>query len=158
MKIILHFRGISSADWQQQMRTSPTQFHTSDHRSDGLDSTTDYIRPLPSIPDCNPYYIDPDYGIDRYWDIQLYNKHELQFYSKSTKPDADIKPDCLATDRALNDVLTKAPVDACQTKIDPCALSAQDEQEDQFCNIEPRVFFWAVRLQGYSMAEYHIIF
>ena len=39
-------KGMSTVDWQQQMRTFPTQFHTSDHRADGLDSTSDYIRPL----------------------------------------------------------------------------------------------------------------
>ena len=44
------------------------------------------------------------------------------------------------TDRALNDILTKALVDAWQAKSDPCALSTQDEKEDQFCNFGPQVF------------------
>ena len=101
----------SSVKVKQQMRTSPTQFHTSDHRSDGLDSTTNYTCPLPSKPD-NPYYIDPDYGVDPFWDIQLYNQHYLLFYSNFTKANADIEPDCPVTNRALNDVLSKALVDA----------------------------------------------
>ena len=123
------------------MRTSPTQFHSSDHRSDKLDSSTDYIRPLPSIPDYNPYYTDPDYGVDSdYWVFQLYNQQDLNFYSNFTKPNAHIEPDCRVTDRPLNDFLNKALIDAWQTKTDPCALSAQDEKENQFCIFGPQVF------------------
>ena len=72
-------KGTSLADWQQQLRTTPAQSHTPDHRSDGLDSTTNYIRPLLLITDYNSFYIDPDYGVDPYWDIQIYNQHELHF-------------------------------------------------------------------------------
>ena len=42
-------------------------------------------------------------------------------------------------DRALNDVLTKALVDAWQTKTEPCALSAQHERKDQFCHFGRQV-------------------
>ena len=101
----------SSADWQQQMRTSPTQYHTPDHRSDGLDLTINYTRPLPVIPDYNPYYTDPDYGFDPCWDIQLYDQNALLFYSIFTKPTADIEPYCYASDAALNPILSKALVD-----------------------------------------------
>ena len=53
-------KGDSSGDWQQPMSTTPTHFRTLDNWSDGRDLTTDYIRPLPAIPDYNPYYMDPD--------------------------------------------------------------------------------------------------
>ena len=78
-------KGISSTDWQQQMRITPTQFYTSDLKSIGLDSTSHSIRPLPEIPDYNPYYTDPDYGIDPYWDVPLYNQHHLSFCTDFTK-------------------------------------------------------------------------
>ena len=78
-------KGISSTDWQQQMRITPTQFYTSDLKSIGLDSTSHSIRPLPEIPDYNPYYTDPDYGIDPYWDVHLYNQHHLSFCTDFTK-------------------------------------------------------------------------
>ena len=32
-----------------------------------------------------------------------------------------------------------------QTKTDPCALSARDEKEDQFCNFGPRFFDYSRR-------------
>ena len=55
-------KGYSPPDWQQQMSTTPTQFRTLDNWSDGRDLTTNYIRPLPAIPDYNPYYMDPQHN------------------------------------------------------------------------------------------------
>ena len=52
-------KGDSPADWQQQLSTTPTKFRTLNNWSDGRDLTTDYIRPLPAIPNYNPYYMDP---------------------------------------------------------------------------------------------------
>ena len=40
---------------------------------------TTRFRPIPLIDDYNPTYIDPDYGRDPYWDIELYNQDSLQF-------------------------------------------------------------------------------
>ena len=132
-------RGISSADWQQQMRITPTQFCTSDHRSGGLDSNSYSIRPLPEVLDYNPYYQDPDNGIDPYRDIHLYSQHHLAFYTNFTKPPIDIEPDCPAIDGALNNVLTKASDDAWQAKPIPCALSAPHVQENQLDSLGPQV-------------------
>ena len=97
------------------MQITPTQLRISDHQSDGLNSTTDYNRPLPLIHDYNLSYNDTDYGIDPYWDIQIYNQHDLQFNETFKKPEVEIEPNCPMFDRALNNVLTKALVDTCQT-------------------------------------------
>ena len=132
-------RGTSSADWQQQMRITPTQFCTSDHRSDRLDSTTDNIRPIPSIPDYNPYYIDPDYGIDPYWDVQIYNQHELHFYANFNKRQAEIEPDCPVEDGALNNILTTALVDQWQLVPNSFALPPSQEPETEFYTFGPQV-------------------
>ena len=132
-------KGISSTDWQQQMRITPTQFYTSDLKSIGLDSTSHSICPLPEIPDYNPYYTDPDYGIDPYWDVHLYNQHHLSFCTDFTKPQINLEPDCPATDGALNSVLKNASVDAWQTKPNPCSLPAQHTQGHQFDSLGPQV-------------------
>ena len=121
------------------MRNIPKQFCTVDLRSNGLDSTSCFIRPLPEIPDYNPYYTDPDYGIDPYWDIHLYNQHHLSFYTDFTKRPTNIEPDCPATDSALNSVLKNASVDAWQTKPNPCTLTAQHTQGHQFDSLGPQV-------------------
>ena len=92
---------------------------------------------LPVLDENNPFYTD--YGVDPYWDIQLYNQHEIHFYGDFNKEDADIEPDCPVTDRALNDVLIKELLDPWQTKTTPCASPAQDEPEDEFPNLRPQV-------------------
>ena len=124
-------KGFSSVDWQQQMRTCPTQYSTPDHKSDRLDLTNNSIRSLSSIPDLNPYYIDPAYGLNPYWDIQLYNQNALHFHNNFTKPIEDIEPECHATDATLNPCLSRALVDPWQMKINTCALPSQDEQAHQ---------------------------
>ena len=129
-------RGISSADWQQQMRATPTQFSTSDLRSNGLDSTIYYIRPLPEILDYNPYYPDPDYGTDPYWDDRLYNQRHLYFYSNFNKSPLEIEPDCLAMDEVLNGTLTNASVDPWQTTPNPCALPTSLSQDNPLNNFD----------------------
>ena len=121
------------------MRITPTQFCTSDHRSDRLDSTTDNIRPIPSIPDYNPYYIDPDYGIDPYWDVQIYNQHELHFYANFNKQQAEIEPDCPVADEALNNILTMALVDQWQLVPNSSALPPPQQPETEFYTFGPQV-------------------
>ena len=37
------------------------------------------LRPIPLVDNCNPTYIDQDYGRDPYWDTQIYNQELLQF-------------------------------------------------------------------------------
>ena len=132
-------RGISSADWQQQMRVTPTQFCTSDLRSNGLDSTSHTLRPLPEILHYNPYYQDPDYGTDPYWDDYIYNQHHLCFYTNFNKPPLEIEPYCLAMDEALNGTLTNALVDPWQTTPNPCALAAPFCQDHPLNNLEQQV-------------------
>ena len=121
------------------MRITPTQFRTLDLRSTGLDLTSHLSRPLPEIPDYNPYYPDPDYGTDPYWDVHLYNQHHSHFYSNFNKPPLEIEPDCLAMDETLNGTLTNALVDLWQTKPNPCALSAPLCQDHTLNNLDQQV-------------------
>ena len=69
-----------SADWQQQMTTPPTSHTTLGPMSNRLQHDTTTIRILPLIDDYSPYYSDPDYGFDPYWDANCYNQHHLYFY------------------------------------------------------------------------------
>ena len=75
----------SSADWQQQVKNIPDTLHGLDPQSDGEHCNKTTIRPLPFIDNYNPYYPDPDFGFDPYWDIQIYNQHHLCFYNHFTK-------------------------------------------------------------------------
>ena len=117
----------SSADWQQQVKNTPTNLLDLDHQSNRLHCNTSTTRPLPLINDYNPYYPDPDFGFDPYWDIQLYNQHHLHFYNNyHTKPMA-MEPDSYDTDRNLNLTLTKALVDLWQYKRTTTTLAIPEQ-------------------------------
>ena len=75
----------SSADWQQQVKHTPSNFQNLDLQSEGQHCNFTTIRPIPLIDNYNPYYLDPDFGFDPYWDIQIYNQHHLHFYNNFTK-------------------------------------------------------------------------
>ena len=75
------------------MKHIPTNLHNLDLQSNRQHSNTTTIRTLPLIDNYNPYYSDPDFGLDPYWDVQIYNQHHLHFYKDFTKNTADIETD-----------------------------------------------------------------
>ena len=84
----------SSADWQQQeVKSTPTKIYDLDLQSDRQQYNTTTIPPLPLIDNYNPYYLDPDFGFDPYWDIQTYNQHHLHFCNNFHKNSTEIEPD-----------------------------------------------------------------
>ena len=105
----------SSADWQQQVKHIPSNFQKLDPQSDGQHCNFTTIRLIPLIDNYNPYYLDPDFGFDPYWDIQIYNQHHLHFYNNFTKKTTDIEPDSPEIDQNLNTHLSAAAVDPWQT-------------------------------------------
>ena len=129
----------SSADWQQQMKTPPTS-HTNLHpMSTRLHNDTTTIRLIPLIDDYNPYYSDPDYGSDPYWDAKYYNQHHLYFYRNFNKPSHNIELDSYEIDQALNTVLMKARVDPWQHNTPPGCQMTHTEPDDEFHQVGPHV-------------------
>ena len=86
-KYVKDTNGIPSVVWQQQMEKGYIKTYKAVHidrprRYYDMDYTKNIetqFRPLPLLEDYNPQYIDPDYGIDPYWDDELYDKQNLQF-------------------------------------------------------------------------------
>ena len=117
----------SSADWQQQVKNTPTKLHDLDYQSDRQQYNTNTIRPLPLIDNYNPYYPDRDFGFDPYWDIQIYNQHHLNFYNNFHTNFTEIEPDSYEIDQNLNEALTKALVDPWQRKCSATSMATQDE-------------------------------
>ena len=105
----------SSADWQQQVKRTPSNIQNLDLQSDGQQCNSTTIRPVLLIDNYNPYYLDPDFGFDPSWDIQIYNQHYLHFYNNFTTNTIDIEPDSPEIDQNLNTHLSAAPVDPWQT-------------------------------------------
>ena len=104
----------SSADWQQQVKNTPTNLRYLDQRSERQQYNTTTNRPLPQIDNYNPYYPDPDFGFDPYWNIHIYNQHHSHFYTNFNKNITDIEPDLPEIDQKLNTHLSKAFVDPWQ--------------------------------------------
>ena len=129
----------SSADWQQQMKTPPTSHTTSDPMSTSLHNNTNTIRLLPLIDDYNPYYSDPTYGFDPYWDANCYNQHHLYFYCNFNKPSHYIELDSYETDQALNTTLMKARVDPWQHNTPPGCQINHTEHDQEFHPVGPQV-------------------
>ena len=101
------------------MRTFPTSHTTVDPMSNRLQNDTTPIRLIPLIDDYNPYYPDPDYGFDPYWDANCYNQHHLYFYHNFNKPSHIIEPDSYDIDKTLNVVIAQARVDPWQNYTPP---------------------------------------
>ena len=105
----------SSADWQQQVKHTPSNFQNLDPQSDGQHRNTTTSRPVSLIDIYNHYYLYPDFGFDPYWDIQIYDQYHLHFYNNFTKNTTDIKPDSPEVDQNLSPHLSVAAVDPWQT-------------------------------------------
>ena len=129
----------SSADWQQQMKTPPTTYTTSDPMSNRLQTDTTTIRLIPLIVDYNPYYSDLDYGFEPYWDVICYNQHHLYFYRNLNKPSHNIELDSNDIDQALNMVLAKARVDPWQHGTHPLHHTTHPVDEDDLHRAGPQV-------------------
>ena len=121
------------------MKTPPTSHTTLDPMSTRLHNDTTSIRLLPLIDDYNPYYSDPDYGFDPYWDANCYNQHHLYFYRNFNKPSHKIELDSYEIDQALNTVLMKARVDPWQHNTPPGCQMTHTEPDDEFLRVGPQV-------------------
>ena len=140
----------SSADWQQQVKHIPTNLHILDLQSNRQHSNTTTIRTLPLIDNYyNPYYPDPDFGFDPYWDIQIHNQHHLHFYKDFTKNTADIEPDQPQIDQMLSTKLSLTSVDPWQNVRINTHSATQEEITEELPHIGPLVTLTATVEERY---------
>ena len=125
-------KGTSSADWQQQRTTS-------DPRSNRLQNDDSTIRLIHLIDDYNPYYPNPDYAFDPYWEANCYNQHHLYYYQNFNKPNPNIATDSFETDQTLNTVLAKARVDPLQHDAQLTYRTTHSDTDDGFHRGGPQV-------------------
>ena len=85
-------------------KTFPTYEH------DYTDNFDTYFRPLPEVA-CDPYFVDPQYGFDPYWDEELYDHDKLEYKDTYNKSNDQIEPDDLITDSHVSDALRYAVID-----------------------------------------------
>ena len=112
--------GIPSVVWQQQMgkayirrfnhmhiihKTLPT------YEYDYTDNFETKFRPLPEVVAYDIYFIDPQYGLEPYWDEDFYDQDILEYKDTHNKPNDQVEGDDLITDADVSDALRYAVSD-----------------------------------------------
>ena len=78
---------------------------------DYTDNFDTHFRPLPELVAYDPYFVDPQYGFDPYWDEELYDQDKLEYKDTYNKPNDQIECDDLITDAHVSDALRHALID-----------------------------------------------
>ena len=68
------------------------------------------FRPLQLIDNYDPYFEDPQYGRDPYWDEEIYDQEKLDFYTNYTS-ESEVEPDDWETDRKIKPFFTYVTID-----------------------------------------------
>ena len=78
---------------------------------DYTDNFDTHFRPLPEVVAYDPYFVDPQYGLDPFWDEEIYDQDKLEYKDTHNKPDEQIECDNLITDAHVSDALRYAVID-----------------------------------------------
>ena len=69
------------------------------------------FRPLPEVVAYDANFVDPQYGLDRYWDEEIYDQNKLEYKETYNKPNDQIESVDLITDAHVSDALRFALID-----------------------------------------------
>ena len=78
---------------------------------DYTDNFDTHFRPLLEVIAYDPYFVDPQYGFDPYWDEEIYDPDKLEYKDTYNKPNDQIESDDLITDAHVSDALRYAVID-----------------------------------------------
>ena len=78
---------------------------------DYTDNFDTQFRPLAEVVAYNPYFVDPQYGFDPYWDEEIYDQDKLEYKDTYNKLSDQIEFDDLNTDAHVSDALQYAVID-----------------------------------------------
>ena len=78
---------------------------------DYTDNFETQFKPLPEVVAYDAYFVDPQYGLDPYWDEELYDQDKLEYKDTYNKPNDQIESDDLITDALVSDALRYALID-----------------------------------------------
>ena len=112
--------GTPSVVWQQQMEKAYTRRYKNMLKSHKTLPTYEYdyadnfdtrFRPLPEVVTYDAYFVDPQNGLDPYWNEELYDQDKLEDKDTYNKPSDQIESDDLITDAHVSDTLRYALID-----------------------------------------------
>ena len=78
---------------------------------DYTDNFDTHFRPCPEVVAYDPYFVDPQYGFDPYWDEEIYDQDKLEYNDTYNKPNDQIESDNLITDAHVSDALRHTVID-----------------------------------------------
>ena len=78
---------------------------------DYTDNFDTHFRTLPEVVAYDPYFVDPQYGLDPYWDEEIYDQDRLEYEDTYNKPNDQIECDDLVTDAHVSDALRYRVID-----------------------------------------------
>ena len=78
---------------------------------DYTDNFDTHFRPVPEVVAYDPYFVDPQYGLDPYWDEEIYDQDKLEYKDTYNKSNDQIECDDLVTDAHVSDALRYAVID-----------------------------------------------
>ena len=81
------------------------------YKYDYTDNFETQFRPLTEVVAYNVYFVDPQYGLDPYWEEDLYNQDELEYKDTNNKPNDQSESDNLVTDAHVSDALRYALIE-----------------------------------------------
>ena len=81
------------------------------YEHDLTDNFDTQFRPLPEVVAYDTYFVDPQYGLDRYWDEDLYDQDKLEYKDTYNKPNDQIESDDLFTDADVSEALRFTLID-----------------------------------------------
>ena len=73
-----------------------------------IDNFEYQFRPLPEVVAYDTHFVDPQFGLDFYWDEDLYDQDVLEYKDTYNKPNDQVKSDDLITDAHVSDALRYA--------------------------------------------------
>ena len=86
-------------------KTLPTDQH------DYIDNFDTQFRPFPEVVAYDTYFFDPQYGLEPFWDEDLYDQEKLEYKDTYNKPNGQFESDDLVTDSNVLDALRYALMD-----------------------------------------------
>ena len=78
---------------------------------DYTDNFAIQFRSLPEVFAYDTYFVDPQYGLDPYWDEELYDQDKLEYEDTYNKPNDPLEIDDSFTDAHVSDALRYALID-----------------------------------------------
>ena len=78
---------------------------------DYTDNFDTQFRPLPEVVAYDANFVDPQFGLDLYWDEELYDQDKLEYKDTYNKTNEQIECDDLITDAHVSDALRHALID-----------------------------------------------